>query len=63
MKIAQYYSHDRIRLGWIRDNYIIPMDFDGDMIDFINRQQTPSTDGSPLTPNSVSAERTTDAGQ
>jgi len=48
MRIAQYYGHNRIRLGWIRDNYIIPMDFDGDMIDFINRQQTPSTDGNPI---------------
>ena len=48
MKIAQYYAHNRIRLGWIRDDHIIPMDFDGDMIDFINGRHAPGTDGSPI---------------
>ena len=48
MKIAQYYGHNRIRLGWVRDDHIIPMDFDGDMIDFISQRQAPGTDGRPI---------------
>jgi len=35
MKVAQFYEEDRIRLGVIRDKLIMPVGFDGDMIDFI----------------------------
>jgi 2-keto-4-pentenoate hydratase/2-oxohepta-3-ene-1,7-dioic acid hydratase in catechol pathway len=36
MKIAQYYEKGRIRLGIIEDDRLIPIEFQGDMIDFIN---------------------------
>jgi 2-keto-4-pentenoate hydratase/2-oxohepta-3-ene-1,7-dioic acid hydratase in catechol pathway len=35
MKIAQYYDKGRIRLGRVEDEHIIPLDFNGDMIDLI----------------------------
>ena len=35
MKIAQFYEGTRMRLGLIQTNSIIPIDFDGDMIEFI----------------------------
>lgn len=35
MKIAQYYEKDRIRLGRIDDEQLIPIEFMGDMIDYI----------------------------
>ena len=35
MKIAQFYNEGRIRVGLIQDDTLIPFDFDGDMIDFI----------------------------
>ena len=48
MKIAQYYAQNRIHLGWVRGDHIVPMDFDGDMIDFINGRHAPGADGSPI---------------
>ncbi|OEU44799.1 MAG: hypothetical protein BBJ60_10700 [Desulfobacterales bacterium S7086C20] len=35
MKIAQYYSENQIRVGVIEDNSLVPLDFTGDMLDFI----------------------------
>jgi 2-keto-4-pentenoate hydratase/2-oxohepta-3-ene-1,7-dioic acid hydratase in catechol pathway len=35
MKIAQYYDEGHTRLGLIEDEYLIPLDFRGEMIDFI----------------------------
>ena len=35
MKIAQFYNEDGIGLGFIKADRIIPIDFSGDMIDFI----------------------------
>jgi 2-keto-4-pentenoate hydratase/2-oxohepta-3-ene-1,7-dioic acid hydratase in catechol pathway len=35
MKIAQYYENDRLRLGQIQEDVLIPMDFPGTMVDFI----------------------------
>lgn len=35
MKIAQFHDKERIRLGIINDNSLIPCDFKGEMIDFI----------------------------
>ena len=35
MKIAQFYDNDQIRLGLIHDQGLIPLNFDGDTIDFI----------------------------
>jgi 2-keto-4-pentenoate hydratase/2-oxohepta-3-ene-1,7-dioic acid hydratase in catechol pathway len=39
MKIAQFYEGSRIRLGLIQTNRLIPIDFDGDMIEFIKSQR------------------------
>jgi 2-keto-4-pentenoate hydratase/2-oxohepta-3-ene-1,7-dioic acid hydratase in catechol pathway len=36
MKIAKFREENRIRLGRIQAENIIPIDFDGDMISFIN---------------------------
>jgi len=35
MKIAQYYDEGYLRLGLIQDDLLIPLEFQGDMIDFI----------------------------
>lgn len=48
MKIAQYYDHERVRLGWVRGEEIIPLDFEGDMIDFINSRQNSSVEEKPI---------------
>ena len=39
MKIAQFYDKDSIRLGIIDANSLIPLDFQGEMIDFIKKGQ------------------------
>ena len=43
MKIAQFYEKNRIRLGMIRGKALVPIDFDGDMIDFITSGQRSET--------------------
>lgn len=35
MRIAQYHHEGRIRLGMIEDHTLVPLDFAGDMLDFI----------------------------
>ena len=35
MKIAQFYEESRVRLGLVQAKGIVPIDFDGDMIEFI----------------------------
>jgi 2-keto-4-pentenoate hydratase/2-oxohepta-3-ene-1,7-dioic acid hydratase in catechol pathway len=39
MKIAQFYDKERIRLGIINADSLIPIDFQGEMIDFIKKSQ------------------------
>jgi 2-keto-4-pentenoate hydratase/2-oxohepta-3-ene-1,7-dioic acid hydratase in catechol pathway len=39
MKIAQFYEASRVRLGLIQTHHLIPIDFDGDMIEFIKSRQ------------------------
>ncbi len=50
MKIAQYYDNNRIRLGLIQDESLVPLDFQGDMIDFISGhpEYTPTAEPIPL---------------
>lgn len=50
MKIAQFYDIDRIRLGLVLSDSLIPLIFNGDMIDFIDRCELPLTEkkGIPL---------------
>jgi 2-keto-4-pentenoate hydratase/2-oxohepta-3-ene-1,7-dioic acid hydratase in catechol pathway len=38
MRIAQFYEGNRVRLGLIQADTLIPVDFDGDMIEFIKSQ-------------------------
>jgi 2-keto-4-pentenoate hydratase/2-oxohepta-3-ene-1,7-dioic acid hydratase in catechol pathway len=45
MKIAQFYDKGRIRLGLIEGNHLIPLDFQGGMIDFIKVRPEPSPSG------------------
>lgn len=37
MKIAQYFDHENIRLGAIEGESLLPLDFQGSMIDFIEQ--------------------------
>ena len=51
MKIAQFYEGNRVRVGLIRANSIMPIDYDGDMVDFIkedNALDVPDTKTIPL---------------
>ena len=48
MKIAQYYDKDRIRLGRIEGENVIPIDFQGDMISFINSRSDLRDSGEPV---------------
>jgi 2-keto-4-pentenoate hydratase/2-oxohepta-3-ene-1,7-dioic acid hydratase in catechol pathway len=47
MKIAQYYRNGRLRLGEIKDEVLIPMDFPGTMMDFIISRSTWKPEGPP----------------
>ncbi len=40
MKIAQYYRNDQIRVGVIENDSLVPLDFAGDMLDFIQSDRT-----------------------
>jgi len=46
MKIAQFYEGSRIRLGLIQTHTVIPIDFDGDMIEFIKSNRVLKHQGS-----------------
>lgn len=48
MKIAQFYNKNRLRLGLIEDNGLNPVDFPGDMIDFIKTKPDIKPSGRPL---------------
>ena len=48
MKIAQFYDKNRLRLGLIEDNGLNPVDFPGDMIDFIKTKPDIKPSGRPL---------------
>lgn len=48
MRIAQYYSDNQIRVGVIEDDSLIPLDFAGDMLDFIHSDRTCKTEGNPI---------------
>lgn len=48
MKIAQFFDKDCIHLGVIENNRLLPIDFNGDMIDFIESGSKPETVGNPI---------------
>jgi len=37
MKIAQYYDHEQVRLGIIEGESLVPLEFEGSMMDFIEQ--------------------------
>ena len=50
MKIAQFHQENRLRLGQIQDEGIIPIDFYGDMIAYINSDKRAYTQSSSTIP-------------
>ena len=50
MKIAQFYEKGRIRLGLVHGNDLVPVDFEGDMVDFIRSGKRPETFEDVTTP-------------
>jgi 2-keto-4-pentenoate hydratase/2-oxohepta-3-ene-1,7-dioic acid hydratase in catechol pathway len=48
MKIAQYYKNDRLRVGQIEKDTLIPMDFPGTMMDFLKGPCPWKPEGPPL---------------
>ncbi len=48
MKIAQYYDNNHFRLGLIQADSIVPINFSGDMIEFIKSVQRFETQGTPI---------------
>jgi 2-keto-4-pentenoate hydratase/2-oxohepta-3-ene-1,7-dioic acid hydratase in catechol pathway len=50
MKIAQFYENNNIRLGLIDERSIVPLDFQGGMIDFIvgHHEHIPTAESLPL---------------
>ena len=48
MRIAQYYREDQIRVGVIEDHSLVPLDFTGDMLDFIQSDRTCKLKGKPV---------------
>ena len=55
MKIAQFYKDDHIRLGMVQDEKsLTPIDFHGDMVDFIRMKPDYKPIGRPIPLNDVS---------
>ena len=48
MKIAQYVMGEEIRLGIIENDKLMPIRFDGDMVDFMKAGKPAETFGAPL---------------
>ncbi len=52
MKILQYQENNRVRLGILEDDKIFPVEYQGDMIDFIN-EKPGIVKGQPLDPSGI----------
>ncbi len=48
MRVAQFHHEERIRLGLIEDHSLVPLDFEGDMFDFIQGDRTCKLTGKPI---------------
>lgn len=48
MKIAQYYVENQIRVGVIEEKGLVPLDFAGDMLDFIESDRICKPTGKPV---------------
>lgn len=53
MKIAQFFEKESIRLGIVEEETLTPIDFHGDMIDFIQGTRSYRISGSPLPLNRI----------
>lgn len=53
MKIFQYYEKNRIHIGVIEKNLMLPIDFDGSMIEFIKNKPTYNKIETPLDPEQI----------
>jgi 2-keto-4-pentenoate hydratase/2-oxohepta-3-ene-1,7-dioic acid hydratase in catechol pathway len=53
MKILQYFEHNQIRLGVLDDEMIYPLDFKGDMLDFIVQTPLVKKNGTPAPADSI----------
>lgn len=54
MKVAQYWENDRIHVGRIEKDQLVPMDFPGDMIDLMAAGSAPASTGKAIPVNEVS---------
>ena len=48
MKIGQFYESNQIHFGLIEEDSLIPIDFRGDVIDFIKCEESPERRGEPI---------------
>ncbi len=53
MRIAQYFDNNHIRLGLVWKKKIVPINFDGDMIDFIKNGAPPEPAGDSIPLNKI----------
>jgi 2-keto-4-pentenoate hydratase/2-oxohepta-3-ene-1,7-dioic acid hydratase in catechol pathway len=53
MKILQYIEHNRIRLGVMDDDMVYPLNYTGDMLDFIYQSPAVKRDGVPVPADSI----------
>jgi len=54
MRIAQFYHENRLHLGSIEGDTLIPIDFNGDMLEFITTRPPLRSSGSPIPLDHVS---------
>ncbi len=53
MKILQYYDNSRIRLGLLEGEEVFPVDFEGDMLDFISEEPEVIRGKNPVSPDNI----------
>ncbi|MBN1907155.1 MAG: fumarylacetoacetate hydrolase family protein [Deltaproteobacteria bacterium] len=53
MKILQYMDKDRVQLGVLDHDMVYPIDFNGDMLDFITLSPGATKKGTPLSPEMI----------
>jgi 2-keto-4-pentenoate hydratase/2-oxohepta-3-ene-1,7-dioic acid hydratase in catechol pathway len=59
MRIAQFYEGSRVRLGLIQADTLIPVDFDGDMMEFIKSQGENHSALKPQSSRTIDLDRVT----
>jgi 2-keto-4-pentenoate hydratase/2-oxohepta-3-ene-1,7-dioic acid hydratase in catechol pathway len=48
MRIAQYYDHEQVRVGMIAEEFLVPLDFRGSMMDLMEQGKIPRPKGDAL---------------